>query len=166
MHDTTIRTAAVQFWAIEFSAQRLERVAADFVAMSLDMADEKDRGDASGLADAYGMAAKEVRRQIPAFLELEARNLATIKAWDKASAPPKLEQWDPGLASPGGIGPEANEGNAGVPDPCPTCGEVEPRTGTCGTSPEDKRALCNRTTNAGVPERLSPADPQRNEGGA
>ena len=27
---------------------------------------------------------------------------------------------------------------------CPTCGEYEPRTGNCGTSPNDKRALCNR----------------------
>lgn len=29
---------------------------------------------------------------------------------------------------------------------CPACGEYEPRTGTCGTSPSDKRALCNRGT--------------------
>jgi|GEM_PF-4383041 len=39
---------------------------------------------------------------------------------------------------------------------CPTCGEYEPRTGTCGTSPNDKRALCNR--NAPQPAQQEPVD--------
>ena len=34
---------------------------------------------------------------------------------------------------------------------CPTCGESEPRTGACGTSDDDTRALCKRT-------RPAPAD--------
>ena len=37
---------------------------------------------------------------------------------------------------------------------CPTCGEYEPRTGTCGTSQNDKRALCNR--NASQPAQQEP----------
>ena len=32
-----------------------------------------------------------------------------------------------------------------VDAPCPTCGEAEPFTGTCGTSPKDAKALCNRS---------------------
>lgn len=31
------------------------------------------------------------------------------------------------------------------PVACPTCGELEPFTGTCGTSDSDARALCKRT---------------------
>lgn len=27
---------------------------------------------------------------------------------------------------------------------CPTCGEIEPRTGNCGTSENDNRALCKK----------------------
>lgn len=37
---------------------------------------------------------------------------------------------------------------------CPTCGQYEPRTGTCGTSPNDERALCNR--NAPQPAQRKP----------
>lgn len=33
---------------------------------------------------------------------------------------------------------------AGEPETCPTCGENEPFTGSCGTSKNDNRALCRR----------------------
>lgn len=35
---------------------------------------------------------------------------------------------------------------AGVREHCPTCGADEPYTGACGTSKDDTRALCRRST--------------------
>ena len=49
------------------------------------------------------------------------------------------------------------------PVACPTCGEYEPRTGTCGTSPNDKRALCNR--NAPQPAQQEPVAKHYVDGG-
>ncbi len=34
----------------------------------------------------------------------------------------------------------------GVREHCPTCGADEPYTGACGTSKDDTRALCRRST--------------------
>ena len=100
--DTTTSYAAIQFWAIEASAQVLEAAAQGFCEVA--------PGDvtASGLADSYGMAANEVRLQIPAYAQMKERNLAAIKAWDKASAPPELEQWAPMKYAPGGLGPDSD----------------------------------------------------------
>lgn len=101
MIDHTTPVAAAQFWAIEASAQALEAAADGFCEVA-------PPGDetASGLADSYLMAANEVRLRIPAYAAMKARNLAAIKAWDKASAPPDLERWDPMKYAPGGVDPD------------------------------------------------------------
>ena len=115
----TTQFAARAFWAIEESAQQLENVADDFWAMGTGQPNEQDRMTTYSLADSYRMAANEVRLQIPAYQLMKERNLAAIKAWDKASAGPKMERWDAMKYAPGGIGPDFSVPSPTAPVPQP-----------------------------------------------
>ncbi len=107
--DATDRYAAVQFWAIEFSAQAIEAAAERLSEVA------PGNVDVASLADGFAMASDEVRLQIPAYAAMKARNLARIKAWDKSSTPPALEQWHAIEHAPDGLKPNDAAQLAGSP---------------------------------------------------
>ena len=59
---------------------------------------------------------------------------------------PQRADWTPGDRFPLAAWMQARIAADGVREHCPTCGADEPYTGACGTSKDDTRALCRRST--------------------